>query len=229
MNLFSCFLKWCQCLASAVASCEELSWTLCVCVCVRVKYFLLFVLHLPSVSFIKYSLVLCIWGEKWRKVPCFLCTTQDLIHVIIHDVIFPHSPCFSGLQCSCLLGHYLHRSCFIFLPLYQSFTLSFTILSPTFWDGRDKICHNTPDVATPWTCLACAKDILHRPEGMGKPGYKMFRELRALCCTALRGLRWLYLSVRDACVKVDVTREYKIRQQCLQTFPLGEARDVLTW
>lgn len=126
-------------------------------------------------------------------------------------------------------GYCLCRSCFGFLPLYQSFTLPFPILLYTFWDGRAKICHNVQDVATPWSCLACAKDILHRPEVTGFLGYKMFTQLCALCCTALSGLCWLYLSVGDACVRVDVTREHKIREQCLQTFPLGVTRDMLTW
>lgn len=108
--LWTCWVDFLICLASTVASCEEYSWTFCVCV----KYFPSFFRNLASASFIKCSLVLCIWGEKWGKVPCFLHTTQDLIHVIIYDVIFPFSPCFSGLKCSCLLGYCLYRGCFGF-------------------------------------------------------------------------------------------------------------------
>lgn len=59
------------------ASCEEHSWT----PCVRVKYFLSFVWNLPSASFIKDSLVLCIWGEKMEKSSLF-------------------SPCHSGFDTS---------------------------------------------------------------------------------------------------------------------------------
>lgn len=156
--------------------------------------------------------------KKWRKVPCLLHTAQDLIRVITYDVIFPLSPCFSGLKCSCLLGYCYYRSCFGFLPLYQPFTLPFPILLYSFWDGRAKICYSIQDVATPWSCLACAKDTLHRPEGMGMLGYRMFVQLRALCCTALCGLCWPYLPVGDACARIDDQRAQN-KRTVLANFP----------
>lgn len=133
----------------------------------------------------------------------FLHTTQDSTHVIIYDVIFPLSPCFLdwNVLVSLAIAYTEVASffCFYISPSLNPFQVCY-ILFEVEGPKYAQYSRRRYMVDTPWKCLAYAKDIFHRPEGMGFQGYEMFMPWCALCCTVLRGLCWPCLSLGDAWV-----------------------------
>lgn len=150
-------------------------------------------------------------------------------YIIIYDVVFSLSPCFCGLKCSCLLGYWLHRSCFgfvwfFFFP-FISVIHSILYNSAIYflrWKGQNMLQYSGYNYTMVMSSL-CLRYFTYA-WGHGDSGLQDVHATCVLWRTALRGLCWLCLSVGCVCVRVHVTTEHKIGECCLQTFPLDRLR-----